>query len=82
MALQGRLAEGRALLEEAISEHIRTGGVRGLAYRVAWMQGQGLIPNYQSSMSKVYGTELNQRVAAANQASEQVQHAAVVQELQ
>jgi alkylation response protein AidB-like acyl-CoA dehydrogenase len=38
---------------------------RWLAYRVAWMQGQGLIPNYESSMSKVYGTELNQRVAAA-----------------
>jgi tetratricopeptide (TPR) repeat protein len=36
-ALQGRLAEGRALLEEAISESIRTGGLRGLAYRVAWL---------------------------------------------
>ncbi|MGI8549776.1 MAG: acyl-CoA dehydrogenase family protein [Dehalococcoidia bacterium] len=35
-----------------------------LAYRVAWMQGRGLIPNYESSMSKVYGTEFNQRVAA------------------
>jgi tetratricopeptide (TPR) repeat protein len=36
-ALQGRLAEGRALLEEAISESLRTGGLRGLAYRVAWL---------------------------------------------
>ena len=36
-ALQGRLAEGRVLLEEAISESIRTGGLRGLAYRVAWL---------------------------------------------
>ena len=36
-ALQGRLAEGCALLEEAISESIRTGGLRGLAYRVAWL---------------------------------------------
>jgi class 3 adenylate cyclase/tetratricopeptide (TPR) repeat protein len=35
-ALQGRLAEGRALLEEAIREDIRTGGL-GLAYRVAWL---------------------------------------------
>jgi class 3 adenylate cyclase/tetratricopeptide (TPR) repeat protein len=33
-ALQGRLAEGRTLLEEAISESIRTGGLRGNAYRV------------------------------------------------
>ena len=36
-ALQGRLAEGRALLEEAISEDIRTGGLQGHAYRVAWL---------------------------------------------
>ena len=36
-ALQGRLAEGRALLEEAISESIRTGGLLGHAYRVAWL---------------------------------------------
>jgi tetratricopeptide (TPR) repeat protein len=36
-ALQGRLAEGRALLEEAISESIRTGGLQSQAYRVAWL---------------------------------------------
>jgi class 3 adenylate cyclase/tetratricopeptide (TPR) repeat protein len=35
-ALQGRIAEGRALLEEAISEGIRTGGLYGHAYRVTW----------------------------------------------
>ena len=34
-ALQGRLAEGRALLEEAISESICTGGLQGNATRVA-----------------------------------------------
>jgi class 3 adenylate cyclase/tetratricopeptide (TPR) repeat protein len=36
-ALQGRLAEGRALLEEGISESIRTGVRRGQASRVAWL---------------------------------------------
>jgi len=36
-ALQERLAEGRVLLEEAISESIRTGGLLALAYRVAWL---------------------------------------------
>jgi tetratricopeptide (TPR) repeat protein len=36
-ALQGRLAEGRALLEEAISEDIRMGALQGHAYRVAWL---------------------------------------------
>jgi class 3 adenylate cyclase/tetratricopeptide (TPR) repeat protein len=36
-ALQGRLAEGRALLEEASRESIRTGGLHGHASRVAWL---------------------------------------------
>jgi hypothetical protein len=36
-ALQGHLAEGRALLEEAISKGIRRGGLRGQAYHVAWL---------------------------------------------
>jgi tetratricopeptide (TPR) repeat protein len=36
-ALQGRLAEGRALLEEAISESIRMGMLYGHADRVAWL---------------------------------------------
>jgi tetratricopeptide (TPR) repeat protein len=36
-ALQGRLAEGHALLEEGISESISTGGQFGLAYRIAWL---------------------------------------------
>ena len=35
--LQGRLAEGRALLEEAISEGLRTGGLRSHVARVAWL---------------------------------------------
>jgi tetratricopeptide (TPR) repeat protein len=36
-ALQGRLAEGRELLEEASSESIRTDGLRGQASRLAWL---------------------------------------------
>jgi class 3 adenylate cyclase/tetratricopeptide (TPR) repeat protein len=36
-ALQGRLAEGHALLEESISESIRTDAMLGLASRVAWL---------------------------------------------
>jgi tetratricopeptide (TPR) repeat protein len=36
-ALQGRLAEGRALLEEAIRESTRTGALENQAYRVAWL---------------------------------------------
>ena len=36
-ALQGRLAEGRVLLAQGISESIRTGGLLGQASRVAWL---------------------------------------------
>jgi tetratricopeptide (TPR) repeat protein len=36
-ALQGRLTEGRALLEEALSESLRTGGLAGQAYRFVWL---------------------------------------------
>ena len=36
---------------------------RLLSYRVAWMQGQGMIPNYEASVAKLYGTELAQRLA-------------------
>src|SRR5262249_57005056 len=36
-ALQGRLAEGRVLLEEAISDGIHTGALQDLAWKVAWL---------------------------------------------
>jgi tetratricopeptide (TPR) repeat protein len=36
-ALHGRLTEGRALLEEASSESLRTGGLRGHAQRAGWL---------------------------------------------
>ena len=36
---------------------------RWLAYRVAWMQSQGLVPNQEASMSKLFGTAVNQQLA-------------------
>jgi alkylation response protein AidB-like acyl-CoA dehydrogenase len=36
---------------------------RMLHYRVTWMQGQGLVPNVESAMSKMYSFELLQRVS-------------------
>ena len=35
---------------------------RWLSYRVAWMQGEEFLPNYEASMSKVFGSELQQRM--------------------
>ena len=36
---------------------------RTLAYRVAWMQGRGLVPNSEASIAKLYSTELQSRFA-------------------
>lgn len=38
---------------------------RLLAYRVASMQAKGQVPNAEASMSKMYGSELQQRLAVA-----------------
>ena len=38
---------------------------KNLSYRVAWMQNQNLIPNYEASVSKLFGSELSQRLANA-----------------
>ena len=43
--------------------YVETDISRWLSYKVAWMQSQGLVPNAEASMSKMYGTELTQRVA-------------------
>jgi len=36
---------------------------RLLSYRIAWMQSKGEIPNYQTSMAKLFKTELSQKIA-------------------
>ncbi len=53
-ALRFKLAELRIEFEIA----------RLLCYRVAWLQTKGAIPNYESSMAKMFGSELNQRFGA------------------
>ncbi|MCH7552371.1 MAG: acyl-CoA dehydrogenase family protein [Chloroflexi bacterium] len=38
---------------------------RRFTYRVAWLQGQGKVPNMEASIAKVFGSEVQQRVAQA-----------------
>ena len=47
-----------------VERHIEAETARLLAYGVAWMQGQGLVPNKEASMSKVFGSETLQRVTS------------------
>ena len=34
-----------------------------IARRIAWLQGKGVVPNYEASMSKAYNSEVGQRVS-------------------
>ena len=47
-----------------VDRYIEAETARLLAYGVAWMQGQGLVPNKEASMSKVFGSETLQRVTS------------------
>jgi hypothetical protein len=57
-AEQARIAR-LELAERAIEYEVG----RIIAYRVSWLTSQGRIPNYEASMSKVYGAEWSQRIA-------------------
>jgi len=48
-----------ALADRAIELRVGT----SIAYRIPWMQSRGRVPNYEASMSKLFGSELTQRVA-------------------
>ena len=58
-----RLADSASVRHKLAELHIEFAAGRLMAYRVAYMQSQGEIPNYEASMSKSYGGELNQRLA-------------------
>jgi alkylation response protein AidB-like acyl-CoA dehydrogenase len=49
-----------ALADRAVE--VATGTL--IAYRIPYMQAKGKIPNHEASMSKLYGSELSQRIAA------------------
>ncbi len=57
------LAHRGALRHELAERYIEAQGAMMMSYRIITMQDQGIIPNYEASMSKLYSMELNQRVA-------------------
>ncbi len=60
----GRTRPGYAAIRHRLAElKIEYEVGRMLAYRVAWLQSQGRVPNYEASVSKMYGSELAQRLA-------------------
>jgi alkylation response protein AidB-like acyl-CoA dehydrogenase len=61
----GRLLDDTRVRNKLAELAIEFQAGRLLAYRVASMQEKGQIPNAEASMSKLYGTELQQRLAGA-----------------
>ncbi len=61
----GSLASDPRVRNLLIDRHIESETARLLAYGVAWMQGEGLVPNKEASMSKVFGSETLQRVTSS-----------------
>ena len=57
------LSENQLVRNRLAARHIETEVSRSMSYRVAWMQSNGMVPNAEASMSKLFGTELVQRVA-------------------
>ena len=51
------LSEDPVVRRNLAERFIETDVSRWLSYRVAWMQSQGMVPNAEASMSKLYGTE-------------------------
>ena len=47
-----------------VDHYIEAQTARLMGYNVAWMQGQGLVPNKEASISKLFGSESVQRAAA------------------
>jgi alkylation response protein AidB-like acyl-CoA dehydrogenase len=62
-SLNGIRRPGAAAIRlELVERRIEIECGRGLAYRVATMQARGLVPNHEASASKLFGSELNQRL--------------------
>ena len=57
-----QLAESDVLRHEVADRYIETEVMYQFSFRVISMQNAGLLPNYEASTSKLYNSELNQRL--------------------
>ena len=60
---RSRLNQPGAPRTEFADRYIEAAVAKTLSQRVISMQSRGLIPNYEASMTKVFSTEFNQRIA-------------------
>ncbi len=61
--------EGRRVTDTDVNRHLLADTAvelevsRFLSYRVTWMQQQGMVPNYEASISKIHSTDIMQKNA-------------------
>ena len=60
---KSRLAGHDTLRHEIADRHIETEVLFNFAFRIVSMQNAGMLPNYEASMNKMFGSELHQRLA-------------------
>jgi len=60
---KSRLSEFATIRHEVADRHIETEVLFNFAFRIVSMQNRGLVPNYEASMAKLWGSELSQRMA-------------------
>ncbi|MEX2238903.1 MAG: acyl-CoA dehydrogenase family protein [Dehalococcoidia bacterium] len=58
-----RLASQRALRYELADRRVEAEVARMLSYRVVSLQDRGMIPNYEASITKLFSSELGQRIS-------------------
>jgi alkylation response protein AidB-like acyl-CoA dehydrogenase len=60
---QSSVAWNSTVKYELSDRLVETTIAKMLSYRVVTMQAKGLVPNYEASMTKLFASELNQRIA-------------------
>ncbi len=60
---QSTLAHNSAVRYELADRLLETHVAKMLSYRVVTMQAKGLVPNYEASMTKLFSSEMSQRIA-------------------
>ena len=64
LKLNGKSLNDNPMFRRRIAELWMTNEAGKLvAYQVAWMQSQGLVPNKEASVSKLVGSEINQKIS-------------------
>ena len=53
----------RALRHEVAERHLEIGVLFNFAFRIVSMQNSGMVPNYEASVNKLFGSETHQRLA-------------------